>query len=106
MRFAGAKQEGLSEAVVDKIRDDFAASDLSPRQKVVLRWTDRFLSASPDPDPELERELLVHFTPAGIVELTAAISIFMGFSKIALAIGGIPDDLPLSVQPTPDWPPG
>jgi hypothetical protein len=28
----------------------------------------------------------------------------MGFSKIALAIGGVPDDLPLMEQPTPDWP--
>lgn len=71
----------------------------------MLRWTDRFLSETPDPDPELEREMLAHFTPAEIVELTAAISIFMGFSKIALAIGGIPDDLPLMEQPTPDWPP-
>jgi alkylhydroperoxidase family enzyme len=71
----------------------------------VLRWTDRFLSETPDPDPELERDMLAHFTSAEIVELTAAISIFMGFSKIALAIGGIPDDLPLMEQPTPDWPP-
>jgi len=71
----------------------------------VLRWTDRFLSEAPDPDPKLEREMLAHFTPAEIVELTAAISIFMGFSKIALAIGGVPDDLPLMEQPTPDWPP-
>jgi alkylhydroperoxidase family enzyme len=70
----------------------------------VLRWTDRFLSEAPDPDPELEREMLAQFTPAEIVELTAAISIFMGFSKIALAIGGVPDDLPLMEAPTPDWP--
>ena len=88
--FAGAKQEGLSETIVEKIRDGFETSDLSPRQKAVLRWTDRFLSQAPDPDPELEREMLAQFTPAEIVELTAAISIFMGFSKIALAIGGVP----------------
>ena len=49
--------------------------------------------------------MLAHFTSAEIVKLTAAISIFMGFSKIALAIGGVPEDLPVSVQPTPDWPP-
>ena len=49
--------------------------------------------------------MLAHFTPAEIVELTAAISIFMGFSKIALALGGVPDDMPVTVQPTPDWPP-
>jgi len=72
----------------------------------VLRWTDRFLSAAPDPDPELEREMLAHFSSAEIVELTAALSIFMGFSKIALALGGVPDDLPVTEAPTPDWAPG
>jgi alkylhydroperoxidase family enzyme len=49
--------------------------------------------------------MLAHFTPAQIVELTAAISLFMGFSKIALALGGVPEDLPLMEQRTPDWPP-
>jgi hypothetical protein len=29
----------------------------------------------------------------------------MGFSKIAVALGGMPDELPVNVQPTPDWPP-
>ena len=48
--------------------------------------------------------MLAHFTPAEIVELSAAISIFMGFSKIALSLGGVPDEMPISVQPTPDWP--
>jgi hypothetical protein len=28
----------------------------------------------------------------------------MGFSKIALALGGVPDALPVHVQPTPDVP--
>jgi len=48
--------------------------------------------------------MLAHFTPAELVELTAALSLFMGFSKIALALGGVPDELPVTVQPTPDWP--
>ncbi len=71
----------------------------------MLRWTDRFLSAAPEPDRGLEREMLAHFTSAEVVELSAALSIFMGFSKIALALGGVPDDLPLMERPTPDWPP-
>ena len=50
--------------------------------------------------------MLAHFTPAEIVELTAGLALFMGFSKIALALGGVPDNLPVNVQPTPDWPGG
>jgi alkylhydroperoxidase family enzyme len=103
-RFAGARDEGLSESVVDLIRDGFEASDLSPRQKLVLRWTDAFLSPSPEPDAALREQMLAHFEPAEIVELTAAISIFMGFSKIAVSLGGMPESLPVMVQPTPDWP--
>ena len=105
-RFAGAREEGLTEAIVDRIRDGWEASDLSPRQKAVLRWTDAFLSPDPEPGPALRREMLLHFKPAEIVELTAALSIFMGFSKIAVSLGGMPESLPIMIQPTPDWPPG
>jgi alkylhydroperoxidase family enzyme len=67
----------------------------------VLAWTDAFLGDAIAP-PELQREALAHFSPAQLVELTAANAIFMGFSKIALALGDVPDDLPLMVQATPD----
>ena len=104
-RFAGAREEGLTEEIVDLIRDGWEASELSPRQKAVLRWTDAFLSPDPEPDEALRREMLLHFKPAEIVELTAALSIFMGFSKIAVSLGGMPESLPIMLQPTPDWPP-
>ena len=67
----------------------------------MLAWTDAFL-ADAEATPELRREALAHFTPAQLVELAAANAIFMGFSKIALALGDVPDDLPLMEQPTPD----
>jgi alkylhydroperoxidase family enzyme len=87
--------------VVDKIRDGFAASDLTPRQKAVLAWTDAFLGDAVA-SPELQRGVLAHFSPAQLVELAAANAIFLGFSKIALALGDVPDDLPLMEQATPD----
>jgi alkylhydroperoxidase family enzyme len=89
---------------VDQIRDGFEQSALTPRQKAVLAWTDAFLSPGPSADAALRRDMLAHFTPAEIVELTAGLALFMGFSKIALALGGVPDELPVNVQPTPDWP--
>jgi len=48
--------------------------------------------------------MLAHFTPAQIVELTAGVALFMGFSKIAIALGSAPDDMPTMVVPTPDLP--
>jgi hypothetical protein len=71
----------------------------------VLAWTDAFLAPQPRADAALRREMLATFTPAEIVELTAGLALFMGFSKIALALGGVPDELPVSVQATPDVPP-
>ena len=40
IRFAGAREEGLDEDVLERVRDGFEQSDLSPRQKVVLRYVD------------------------------------------------------------------
>jgi hypothetical protein len=41
------------------------------------------------------------FTPPEIVELTAGIALFMGFSKIAIACGEAPASMPTTVVPTP-----
>jgi len=105
IRFDGALEEGLTEALVDQIRDGFETSELSARQKAVLRWTDTFLSGEPAPDAAQRSEMLAFFTPAELVELTAGLALFMGFSKIAVSLGGMPESLPVNVQPTPDWPP-
>jgi hypothetical protein len=54
------------------------------------------------------RELLAFFWPESnswqrceIVELGAGITLFVGFSKIAVALGGLPDEIPVHEQPTP-----
>ncbi len=104
IRFEGARKEGLSEALVEQIRDGWERSALSPRQKAVLRWTDTFLSGEPEPDAALRAEMLGFFTPAELVELSAGLALFMGFSKIAVSLGGMPESLPVTVQPTPDVP--
>jgi alkylhydroperoxidase family enzyme len=106
IRFEGARKEGLSEALVEQVRDGYETSELSARQKAVLRWTDTFLSRAPEPDAAQLRDVLGFFTPAELVELTAGLALFMGFSKIAVSLGGMPESLPVTVQPTPDLPPG
>jgi AhpD family alkylhydroperoxidase len=104
IRFEGARKEGLSEALVEQIRDGWETSGLSARQKAVLHWTDTFLSGAPEPDAALREEMLGFFTPAELVELSAGLALFMGFSKIAVSLGGMPESLPVTVQPTPDVP--
>jgi alkylhydroperoxidase family enzyme len=102
IRFSGARREGLSEETLDLVRDGYEASALSDRHKIVLRWVDAFLTDPGPPPDALRRALLAHLDPAQVVELTAAVALFMGFSKIAVALGGLPDEIPVHEQPTPE----
>jgi AhpD family alkylhydroperoxidase len=104
VRFEGARDAGLTEDRVALIHDEFDSTELSAEEKTAIRFVDSFLA---DPhgvsDPQ-RQELLEHFDAGQLVELTAGVALFMGFSKIAVALGP-PPDMPTLVVPTPDWPP-
>jgi AhpD family alkylhydroperoxidase len=102
VRFATAREQGLTEDVVEQIRDDHAEGALPERQKALLRYADAFLRDPATRDPELRETMLRHFTPEEIVELTAGLALFMGFSKIAVSLGQVPTEMPVTVMPTPD----
>jgi alkylhydroperoxidase family enzyme len=104
IRFASARAAGLSEDVVDQIRDGFEDGGFSDAHKAVLRFVDAFLRTPGELDPVIARALEEHFTPAQIVELAAGVALFMGFSKIAVSLGGLPEQIPVHEEPTPDWP--
>jgi AhpD family alkylhydroperoxidase len=102
LRFAGARESGLTEDLVDEIADGYADSNVLPaRFTLALRFADVILSARPgDVSDELRADLLAEFTPAEIVELALTTAIAQGFSKAAVAWGPAPD-IPLTVVPTP-----
>jgi len=104
VRFDAARREGLTEELVSLIGDGFEETALSPRHKAVIRYADVFLTNPGVPDDALRAEMLKHFTAAQIVELTAGLALFMGFSKIAIVLGQEPSDMPTTIVPTPDWP--
>ena len=94
----------MTEDRVALIADGYEDSALTPREKAVLRYVDAILT---DPDGVTDAqhgELLEHFSAAQLVELTAGVALFLGFSKIAVALGP-PPDMPTMVVPTPDWSP-
>jgi AhpD family alkylhydroperoxidase len=106
VRFEGARDEGLTEDRVALIVDGYEnAGDLSDTEKAAIRFTDTFLREPGALSTGQGAELLEHFTPAELVELAAGVALFMGFSKIAVALGP-PPEMPTTVVPTPDWPPG
>ncbi len=103
VRFSTARAEGLTEELVDEIRDGYRQSEaLTDRQKAALRFTDAFLRDPASDDAGLRAELLLHFTPEEIVELAAGVALFMGFSKIAVALGQAPSHMPVTLMPTPE----
>ncbi len=102
IRFEGARAEGLEESIVDLIHDGYEEAGLEARHKAVLAWVDAFITEPSGDHRALRERLESHFSPAQVIELTAGVALFMGFSKIAVSLGGLPDEIPVHVQPTPD----
>jgi alkylhydroperoxidase family enzyme len=102
VRFARARRDGLTEDLVDLVTDGYAETALSEAHKAVISLTDVFLGhPGAGPDDGTRQLLLDHYGPAGTVELTAGLALFVGFSKIAVALGAFPDDFATMVIPTP-----
>lgn len=101
MRFAVAKHEGLTEDLVAQIDDGYEDSTLSPRHKAALRFSDAFLRDPHGLSESARAELLEHYSAEQIVELAAGLAMFMGTSKIAVALGNAPSDMPVMELPTP-----
>jgi AhpD family alkylhydroperoxidase len=104
VRFAAARDAGLDEADVDRVAAGFEDSALCERHKLAIRWTDAFLGDPAAVDPALRARMLREFTPAEVVELTAGLALFLGFAKIAVALGQQPDAMPVTILATPDRP--
>jgi len=99
LRFATAREQGLSEQHVDLIADGYDDSTLPTRWKLAARLADALI-ADARVDAELRAALLAEFSDAEIVELTATVATAIAFSKASVAFGA-PDDMPLVVAPTP-----
>jgi AhpD family alkylhydroperoxidase len=103
VRFAGAREDGLGEDDVALIDDGWAESSLSPRRKSAIALTDVVLGRR-DLDDALAATLHREWTDAELVELTTTAALCHGFSKIAVALGAAPADMPVTVVPSPTPP--
>jgi len=103
VRYDKATEAGLTEDLVELITDGFEAGALEERHKIVIRLADVFLGNPHGGTDDLRNDLIDAYGPAGTVELTAGLALFMGFSKIAVSLGTIPEGvtLPRMVLPTP-----
>jgi alkylhydroperoxidase family enzyme len=104
VRFAVARQEGLTEADVTMIDDAYATSSLSDRRKAAIALTDVVLGRTAGVDADLAAVLRRDLAPREIVELGVTAALCHGFSKIAIAIGAVPADMPVTIVPSPTPP--
>lgn len=95
VRYDIAKADGLSEDKVAMIQDDFRDSELSQREKLILAFTDQYLNDPGGLSDTLKTELLTEFTSKELVHLSMAVAHFNGFSRCAVSLGGMPDELPI-----------
>ena len=94
VRYDIAIEAGLDEEKVQMIGGDFALSALSRREKLILAFTDLYLKAPGVPSPEIRRQLQDEFTPQELLHLSLVVAYFNGFSRCAVGLGGMPDDMP------------
>ena len=83
------------------IDDAYAASALSARHKAAIALADVVLGRTERVDAGLAATLARELTPAEIVEIGVTAALCHGFSKIAIALGAAPADMPVTVVPTP-----
>ena len=102
MRFAVARQEGLTEERAALIDDGYeTASELSAAHKAVLAFTDVMLAGGASA-ADLAAELRRHYTDAQIAELGLGVALFHGLSKMLIVLGVEPEEMDTTVMATPD----
>lgn len=100
MRFNSAREAGLTEAKVDRIVDGYEQV-LPPAETAALQLTDAIIGHPQSLPEETRQALKAHFTDAQIVELALGVGMFMGMSKVLINLGLEPEQMPVTVVPTP-----
>ena len=95
VRYDIARADGLGEDRVAMIEDGYRDSALSEREKLILAFTDQFLNDPGGLGESLRAELLAVFSTQELVHLSMVVAHFSGFSRCAVALGGMPDSLPI-----------
>ncbi len=94
VRYDVAVRDGLDEAQIQQLGHATASSGLSERQQLIVRFVDLYLHSPAPPDTEFQAALDAAFSPAEQAHLALLMAYFNGFSRCAVALGGMPDSMP------------
>lgn len=99
------REQGLTEEQVAQIREGYKDAQLSARDVVTLRFTDAIITGDPDRlTPALREKLRQQFTAPQLVELGVGVGLFHALSRVLIVLGLEPEQMPITVLPTPEVP--
>jgi alkylhydroperoxidase family enzyme len=101
VRYDIARADGLTEAKVAKIDDNFAASDLTTREKLALSFADVYLRHPERFEPGLIEALRQEFTAEELAHMAIGLATFNALSRCAVSLGGMPESLPVMEMAVP-----
>ena len=91
MRSASAKQQGLTEELIDDGIDNYETSDnFTEAEKMALKYSELMDTAPEKIDAQFYRELGKYFTTEEIVELGAYIGFNVGYHRFFGTLGFYP----------------
>ncbi len=82
--------------VVDGYETRLPAADVA-----ALKLTDAFLGLPQVPSEADQSLIKAHFNEAEIVELLLGVGLFHGMSKVLINLGLEPEQMPITILPTP-----
>lgn len=99
IRYTDAVEAGLTEDLVCALETPMDVVDLTPAEKIAIRYGELMASNHLAIDDDLHAELREHFSEAEVVELGMTVSFFVGFGRLA-ATWNMTEELPKNFQDT------
>ena len=85
-----------------RVEDGYATDDaFTDPEKAVLSLTDSIIGVPGSSDADTRALLEAHLTQAEIAELALGVGLFHGMSKVLITLGLEPEQMPVTVVPTP-----
>ena len=92
VRYDIAIEAGLDEEKVAQIDDEFESSNLTEREKLIIKFTDYYLQDPTGMTSEFKRQMKDTFSAEEITHLSLAIMLCNCFSRCAVSLGGMPEE--------------
>ncbi len=100
MRFDSARAAGLDETTAEQVQDGYETR-LPAADVAALKLADAFLGLAEAPSEADQRLIQNHFSETQIVELLLGVGLFHGMSKVLINLGLEPEQMPVTLLPTP-----